>query len=224
MLVGLVVVAAACGSGDPAVPAVSPAETPVAVIELPEPRLSGQMSLEEALAARRSQRSFRDEGLSDTDLGQLLWATQGITQESGAGRAAPSAGGTYPLELYVASPAGVFHYRPDGHRLMQLSTEDQRALLAAAAGGQQHVEEAAVVIVIGAVFERTTGRYGDRGERYAILEAGHAAQNLLLQAVALELAAVPVGAFGDDDIRGLLGLPPGVVPLYLVPVGHPPDG
>jgi SagB-type dehydrogenase family enzyme len=225
-LVLLTVVMTACGGGsdDTTTSEVSAAAVMLAARDLPPPQTAGPVSLEEAIAGRRSQRSYTGEGLSDNDLGQLLWSAQGITQDGGAGRAAPSAGGTYPLELYVVSPDGVFHYIPAGHRLEQSATQDLRAPLNEAAVGQQHVAEAAAVIVIGAVFERTEQRYGDRAERYVILEAGHAAQNVLLQAVALDLAAVPVGAFGDDEVRRLLGLPADVVPLYLIPVGHPSAG
>ncbi len=232
VLVALTITVIACGHGgddatDPAIPAV---ETPRAVIDLPAPRVTGAMSLEVAIDTRRSQRSFTPAGLSRADLGQLLWAAQGITQDDGPGRAAPSAGGTYPLEVFAVTPDGGFRYLAAGHQLEQLTADDLRDPLAAAALDQRWVAEAAAVIVIGAVFERTESRYGERAERYGeraeryvVLEAGHAAQNVLLQAVALGLAAVPVGAFGDDEVRRLLGLSPEVVPLYLLPIGHPVD-
>jgi SagB-type dehydrogenase family enzyme len=121
----------------------------------------------------------------------------------------------------VVSADGLFHYVADGHLLEQLAGDDLREPLAEAALGQGHVAAGAAVIVMTAVFERTEGRYGDRAERYVKLEAGHAAQNLLLQAVALDLSAVPVGAFGDAEVQALLGLPNDQVPLYLIPVGHP---
>ncbi len=117
-----------------------------------------------------------------------------------------------------------FRYLPEGHAIAQIGDEDLREALASAALDQRHVAEAAAVIVVTAVFERTEERYGERAERYVELEAGHAAQNILLQAVTLELGAVPVGAFRDDEVRDVLGLPGDHVPLYLLPVGHPAGG
>jgi SagB-type dehydrogenase family enzyme len=177
------------------------------------------MTLEEAIAARRSLRGFSAEALGLQDLSQLLWSAQGITEVGGRGRAAPSAGGTYPLELYLVSSMGLHHYLPSTHSLEVLGAEDLRRDLAEAALGQQHVADAAAVVVITAVFARTEERYGQRAERYVVLEAGHAAQNLLLQAVAMDLGAVPVGAFRDEEVSALLGLPPDHAPLYLIAVG-----
>jgi len=182
------------------------------------------MSLEQALAARRSRREFAPELLGDAELGQLLWAAQGLTEPGGAGRTAPSAGGTYPLEVYALTTEGLFHYRPSGHALEVLGSEDLRPALAEAALGQEWVRTGPAVLVIAGVLGRTAERYGSRAERYVALEAGHAAQNVLLQAAALGLAAVPVGAFGDGEVREVLALPEGRTPLYLIPVGHPAGG
>ena len=192
-------------------------------VALPAPRVAGLVSLEEALAARRSTRGFSAELLTLDDLSQLLWSAQGTTEPGGGGRAAPSAGGTYPLELYVVSPMGLYHYLPPDHSLEVLGEEDLRSALAQAALDQQHVADAPAVVLITAVFARTEERYGKRAERYVYLEAGHAAQNILLQAVALDLGAVPVGAFRDGDVQALLDRPADHVPLYLIPVGHPTE-
>ena len=199
------------GSSDKAAP-----ET----IELPAPRLKGQLSLEEALAQRRSVREFTEDGLSLEEIGQLLWAGQGITDPAGL-RTAPSAGALYPLELYIATPQGVYHYEPDGHRLTLHAPGDLRPALYAAALRQEAVIEAPMVIVIAGVYPRTAQKYGvERSPRYVHLEAGHAAQNVLLQAVTLELGAVVIGAFDDAGIREVLGLGTDQQPLYLIPVGH----
>lgn len=222
-LLTLALTTGGCGDGA-AAPATTATAVPIATIDLPEPRPTGPLSLEEAIAGRRSLRDYTEELLTRQDLSQLLWAAQGLTEQGGRGRAAPSAGGTYPLELYVVSPDGLFHYVADGHLLEQLSGDDLRRPLAEAALGQEHVAEGAAVFVMAAVFERTAQRYGDRAERYVKLEAGHAAQNILLQAVALELGAVPVGAFGDEQVQELLGLPADQIPLYVIPVGHPSGG
>jgi SagB-type dehydrogenase family enzyme len=193
-----------------------------AIVELPPPRTDGEVSLERALQERRSVRSFTREGLTPEELGQLLWAGQGITADWG-GRTAPSAGALYPLEVYAALPDALYRYLPEGHRAQVVSAIDVRGALAVAALGQEAVAGAAAVLVIAAVPARTEAKYGNRAERYVHLEAGHAAQNVLLQAVALGLTAVPVGAFSDEDVARVLGLDRGEVPLYLIPVGHPAE-
>ncbi len=198
------------------------------LLRLPSPTTSGGASLNEALAWRRSVRDFTSEPLSPVHLGQLLWAAQGVTSETGA-RTAPSAGGTYPLEVYVVvgpgSPpleAGLYRYVPAEHALYALRRGiDLRAQLAAVAGGQHWVADAPVNLVLAGAYERTTGVYGDRGRRYVELEAGHAAQNVLLQATALGLGAAPVGAFDDAGVHRVAEMDASETPLYIIPVGHP---
>jgi SagB-type dehydrogenase family enzyme len=189
-------------------------------IALPAPRLDGEMSLEEAIATRRSVREFTEETLSWGEISQLLWAAQGITDPRGL-RAAPSAGALYPLELYVAVAEAVYRYLPTGHALQVLWQEDLRRELWQAGLRQGALQEAPAIFVVTGVYERTEAKYGERAERYVKLEAGHAAQNILLQAVALELGAVPIGAFYDDQVQAALALPLDHQPLYLIPVGHP---
>ncbi len=192
-----------------------------AAIPLPSPALASAKSLEEVLAQRRSVRAFEDQPLTTAQLGQLLWAAQGITHDRGY-RTAPSAGALYPLELYVATPEGVFHYDPGQHQLLSTSPDDARANLYQVALRQEPVRQAPAVFIVAAVFQRTAEKYGqERSPRYVHLEAGHAAQNLLLQAVALGLGAVPIGAFHDEDVQRVLGLPTDHEPLYLIPVGVP---
>ena len=205
------------GCGQPGTPQSASPKTEIA---LPAPKTEGEMSLEETLAKRRSIRQYQAQDLTLEQLGQLAWAAQGITNERGF-RTAPSAGATYPLELYLLTKDGVFRYLPAGHKLQQFSDQNLRRELAAAALEQEWVRFAPLDIVITAVYERTRRRYRDRAERYVILEAGHAAENILLQAVALGLASVPVGAFSDEDVSKLLGLSPEEAPLYIIPVGVP---
>lgn len=195
-------------------------------VSLPAPPTAGAISLEEALARRRSVREFIPGALTLAEISRLLWAAQGVTEPGR--RTAPSAGATYPLEIYLVAgdveglAAGVYRYRPGRHRLEAVTDDDIRLTLAAAAWGQGCVRRAAAVVAIAAVFERTAARYGERGERYVHMEAGHAAQNLLLQATALGLGAAPVGAFSDTLVSRLLRLPDGETPLYLIPVGRSP--
>jgi SagB-type dehydrogenase family enzyme len=169
-------------------------------------------------------REYGDAPVSLEDVSQLLWAAQGVT-EGDVGRTAPSAGALYPLEVYLvagnvsALDAGVYHYQPHDHTIVRRSAGDRRAALARAALRQESVADGAVVLVFAAVYERTERKYGERAERYVHMEAGHAAQNACLQATALGLGAVPVGAFDDAAVRKALGLPAGEEPVYLVPVG-----
>lgn len=189
-------------------------------IKLPAPKTSGKMSLEEAIYSRRSYRSFYPNELSIEQISQLLWSAQGITEKGWKFRAAPSAGALYPLEIYIAKSDGVYHYIPDGHKLVQISTEDKRLSLVRASLGQSFIGEAPVDIIIAAVFQRTVSKYGPRAERYVNMEVGHAAENVHLQAVSLGLGSVPVGAFWDDVVARVLSLPDEHEPLYIIPVGY----
>ena len=195
-------------------------------IDLPKPSVDGDVSVESAIHERRSKRDFSKRSVSLADVAQLLWAAQGVTSRDG-GRAAPSAGALYPLELYLVAgnveslPAGVFHYRPGEHRLRRTADGDLRDALAEAALGQAWVRRAPAVLVIAGVYERSAKKYGQRARRYTRIETGHAAQNVYLQATALGLGTVIVGAFEDTEIQEVLDLPSDHAPLALMPVGHP---
>jgi len=192
------------------------------IIKLPLPRLSGKLSLEESLAKRRSKRSFTKESLNWEEIGQILWAAQGITDPRGF-RTAPSAGALYPLEIYFLTPEGAFHYLSASHQAEKIGEKDLRKALALSALGQSAVSQAPLDIVITAVYQRVTGKYGQRGERYVHIEAGHCAQNIHLQAVSLGLDSVPIGAFSDEAVSKVLSLPENYRPLYIIPVGHGRD-
>lgn len=203
--------------------------SPDEVVRLPPPRTVGSMSVEEAIARRRSIREYTNEPLSLGDLSQLLWAAQGITEPKWGLRSAPSAGATYPLELYVVVgeggvdglEAGVYHYVPEGHELRRVLSGDHRGSLARVALEQAWVAVAPVDLVVAAVYERTTSRYGERGIRYVHMEVGHVGENIYLQAMALGLGTVVVGAFDDEGVRRVLELPEDEKPLYVIPIGHP---
>ena len=194
------------------------------VIELPKPVQTGQYSLGQLLQERRSLREYSSEALNLTEIGQLLWAAQGITDQRGY-RTAPSAGALYPLELYLVTgnvnglEAGVYHYQIRKHRLIQHVAGDKRNKLAWAAVVQTWLGKAPAIIVFCADYKRTSIKYGKRSKRYVHMEVGHAAQNLFLQAEDLGLGTVVVGAFYDDEVAELLQLPSKFTPLALMPVG-----
>jgi len=194
-------------------------------IALPAPRLDGTVSLERALAERRSVREFRRAALGLAELSQLLWAGQGVTSAAGC-RTAPSAGALYPLELYVVAgeveplPAGVYRYVPAAHRLSRVAFGDRRKPLAAAALGQDWMRSAAAALVVASVEERTARKYGARAALYVSFEAGCASENIALEAAALGLGTVVVGAFDDDVVASLLSLRPGERPVAILPVAR----
>lgn len=200
-----------------------------AMIALSKPRTDSATGLESVLARRRSVREFGPGELSLDDIGRLLWAAQGITHQEGR-RTAPSAGALYPLELLLLAgavqglPIGLYRYQPDTHALKQTLMDDRRVLLADAALGQDWISTAPAVLVIAGVERRTRQKYGARAERYVHIETGHAAQNVLLQAVNLGLGATVVGAFDDEELGRLLRLAEDERPLVVIPVGEPREG
>ena len=195
-------------------------------IHLSEPRHDSGVALEAVLRQRRSIREFSDTALTLGELSQLVWAAQGITHGDGF-RTAPSAGALYPLEVYVVAgrvqdlACGVYKYRPREHQLTRIKEEDLRPALATAALEQSCVNDGAALLVFCAVPERTTRKYGQRGIRYVDMEAGHAAQNVFLQATALGIGAVVVGAFDDAQVQQIMGTAEGEHALYMMPVGRP---
>jgi SagB-type dehydrogenase family enzyme len=186
------------------------------------------MSVERALKERRTIRHFQDRALELSQLSQLLWAGQGITEKGGyQRRAAPSGGALYPLDLYaVVGQAGVtglkpgiYRYLPERHALVEVSPGDKRESIARGALGQMWMAEAPVILAIVAEYKRITRKYGERGIRYALVEVGHVGQNLFLQAEALGLGVGIVGAFDDREVASLLKCSSGQDPICLLPVG-----
>ncbi|MBD3166612.1 SagB/ThcOx family dehydrogenase [bacterium] len=202
-----------------------------AVIQLPAPTFESDYSLEEAIFSRRSVRSYTADSVALEDLAQLLWACQGITSPRGY-RAAPSAGALYPLEVYVVAervkdlPQGLYHYQPGqdigNHSIELIDPEVSLQDVANAALGQKCIQTSACSFIITGVVELTRKKYGERARQYVLLEAGHAGQNLCLQAQTLELGAVTVGAFHEEPLRRLLGVDH--LPIYVLSVGIPDHG
>ncbi len=196
-----------------------------AAVALPDPDRDGETSVEAALDRRRSIRSYREEPLTLDAVSQLLWAAQGTT-DSGEHRTAPSAGALYPLETYLVAgdvdglPDGIYRYQPTGHTLVKVADGDRREDLYRASANQEAARDAPAAIVLSGVYNRTTVKYGERGIRYVHMEAGHAAENVYLQAVSLEMGTVTLGAFSDEEIARLLQMEEDEYPLYVMPIGR----
>lgn len=199
-----------------------------AVMKLPPPTCEGTVSVEGAIKKRRTNRAFISRALNLSQLSQLLWAASGVTENSGFKRAAPSAGALYPMDVYVVvgqggvSPieAGVYHFRSKEHRLSSVAQGDMRSLVAKASLSQMWMATAPLTMVITAEYNRAAVKYGKRGIRYAMIEAGHIGQNIFLQVQALGLDAGIVGAFDDGKLIDVMNIPSAHEPLILMPVGY----
>ena len=188
-------------------------------IELPEPNFNESRTLEKSILNRESVRSFKKDDIEIEKISLILWAAQG---KKGYKRTVPSAGATYPLEIYVSlEKKGYFHYNLKKHRLEKILEEDISYDLAKASLSQMFIAEAPLNVIICADFERTCNRYGDRGVRYVYIEIGHCAQNIHLEVVSLGLGSVPIGAFHDKSVKQVLNLPKNLEPLYIIPIGYP---
>jgi SagB-type dehydrogenase family enzyme len=193
-------------------------------IKLPEPRLKSEVSLEEALYQRRSIRQYSDVPLKLSDVSQLLWAAQGITDSGKGGRTAPSAVAIYPLEIYLVAgnveglSPGIYRYIPEGHELQKIKDGDARGDL----GTQATIKKAAIDIVIVANYKKVPERFGANSTKWVYLEGGHVAQNICLQVTALNLGTVTVGGFAEEQVKSLLGIPADMGVLYVLPVGNKP--
>ncbi|MGD8762139.1 MAG: SagB/ThcOx family dehydrogenase [Desulfobacteraceae bacterium] len=198
---------------------------PQETIRLPEPRYDGSVSVEHALLTRRSVRNYKNTPITLTEIAQLLWAAQGITTPRGY-RTAPSAGALYPLETYVVAgnvndlATGIYKYRYHDHALLRTVVGDKRTELSNAALSQGSIARAPAVLLFCAVYGRITGKYGNRGIQYTFMEIGHAAQNVCLQAIALDLVTVVIGAFRDHEVKLIANLAADEEPTYFIPVGR----
>jgi SagB-type dehydrogenase family enzyme len=189
-----------------------------AAIRLPAPQTRGGMDLTEALATRRSQRAFDSKPLSAEQVSQLCWAAQGITDIENGLRTAPSALKLYALRVFVIDERGAHEYLPQQHALRTLAVSDALTGFRAALSATLHAAPMYVLLTIEP--ERLRARCGEKSERFSLLEAGHAAQNVLLQATAMGLASVPAGGFNEEKVSQVLELPSTLKPVYVLPVGN----
>ena len=196
-------------------------------MRLPQPDVTGQVSLEKTIKRRRTIRSFASRGITLKDFSQMLWAAQGIIEEGGFRRSVPSGGALYPLDVYAVVgengvqeiESGVYHYEPRTHEITLVKEGDLRRELAKAALGQRWMAGAPVSLIVTAEYKRSSSKYGERGVRYSMIEAGHVGQNIFLQAEALGLGAGIVGAFHDQEVIWVAKLNQGHEPLLIMPVG-----
>ncbi len=201
-----------------------------ATVKLPEPKITGTMSVEQAINDRRSVRRYTNESLTLQDVSQLMWAAQGITDNKTKFRTVPSGGHTFPLEVYIlvgknsvkGLNEGVYHYNPFNNTLEQILGNDVRPELSQAANGQPWVKEAPVDIIITGNYQKMIDKYKDEklSTRFVDMEAGHAGQNIYLESESLNLATVALGSFKDDQVHQILNIPSNENTLYIYPVGH----
>ena len=204
-----------------------PPDAPSTIFYFPPPQVHGSVSFESCLSTRRSVRDFSTKEITVNMLGQLLWSIQGVTGHASYKRTPPSAGGLHPLNIDVVIGAvdglmpGIYRYLPKQHSLKRNHTVDVRMELGNAALDQTWLSDAAVSVVISAIYEKTTRKYGERGYRYVHMDSGFAAENLHLQAVALGLGTVVMGAFSDDQVHQVMNLSEEEKPLLILPIGWP---
>ena len=195
------------------------------IIQLPNPKLQSETSVEEALNKRRSIRNYTKQPLSLEEVSQILWAAQGITEKNYGLRTSPSAGALYPLEVYLVTAnvkdisEGIYKYNPLNHSIKKIDDGDKRVEISNASLKQDAIEECSALVIITAIYERTSVKYGDRAERYVHMEVGHAGQNIYLQAVSLGIGTVMMGAFHDDALKKTLNLPANEFPLAIYTLG-----
>jgi len=187
---------------------------------------SAAIGLTDVLKHRRTKRDFTS-GCRVTleEISCILWAAQGVTSPEGF-RTAPSAGALYPLELVVISgnvdslTPGSYRFHPGECRLSPGAAGDIRDSVVRATYNQSWMAESAALIAVCGVVDRVSRKYGSRGERYTLIEAGHAGQNIMLMAAALGLKCGIIGAFDDERMHRLLGLASEERVITLFPIGR----
>ena len=197
-------------------------------MRLPQPEVIGHVPLEKTIKSRRTIRSFVARGIALKDFSQLLWAAQGIIEQGGFRRSVPSGGALYPIDVYALVgengveeiESGVYHFEPRTHEITLVKEGDLRGELAKAALGQMWMAAAPVTLIVTAEYKRSSSKYGERGVRYSMIEAGHVGQNIFLQAEALGLGAGIVGAFNDREVIWVAKLSQDHEPLLIMPVGY----
>jgi len=194
-------------------------------VRLPGPDTTGKVTLERAIATRRSVREYAPGPLGLAEVSQLLWAAQGITGPGGK-RATPSARAVYPLQVWLAAnevtdlPPGIYRYEPQGHALTLIAAGSPRDSLSAAARGQASIQRAAAVVTVLGDRRLAAERFGANAERWLGMEAGFVVQDVYLECTALGLGTVMIGGFDPTAARRALGAAADWEVLGLMPVGR----
>jgi len=207
--------------GLPGTRTAGPSRAPNTIVTLPKPRLEGEISLEEALANQPGLWQFAPRPLGLQEIGQLAWAGQGIIDQASGLRTVPSISGLYPIKLYFATPQGLFVYNPQQHSLEQTLTADVRFRIAAAAARQPALAQAPCDIIIAGSIRQLTMQHGRQARKYMLLEAGHIAQNIQLQAVSLGLRSLTTAIFEAREVERTCRIPKEFEPTYILSVGRP---
>ncbi len=199
-------------------------------VNLPKPSLTGRLSLEAALQARRSRRDFTSDALNLRQVGQMLWSAQGVTVDWG-GRTAPSAKSAYPLTVYLAAynvvdlAPGIYKYLPGkleaAHQIQLLKKGDFRVSLGEAIGQNAATNPPALLIITGDMEIMAKAFDNVRRDNNVYLEAGHAAQNLYLEAESLKLGMVTIAGFDGAEVAQAAGIPSSETIIYAIPFGIP---
>lgn len=199
------------------------------IVNLPQIEIARNMSVDQAIQNRRSVRRFSATPLTLKDVSQLLWAAQGITDFERNFRTTPSAGGVFPMEIYLVAgddgvqelDAGIYHYNPFNHTLEMIVRGDMRYNLSQAAHQQKWVNDAPISLIITGNYLKMQDRYSDKNlsTRFVDMEAGHIGENIYLEAVSRGLGTVAIGSFYDDQMINLLKLPANETPIYIYPIG-----
>jgi SagB-type dehydrogenase family enzyme len=194
-------------------------KTATGVIDLPQPVTDGSISIEKALSERRSVRSYSDKPLSLTDVSQILWAAQGITEPKRGLRTAPSAQASYLMKIYLLAgkvtdiSMGMYQYQPLGHRLVKIADGDIKTTLYNAAP-QKPINNAPAAIVITGLSKKAKNPF------WIYLEAGHIAQNICLESVSRNIGTLTMAGFNPEEVKKALKLPDDEQPVYIMPIGR----
>lgn len=194
---------------------------PLRIVELPDPKLSGPLSIEEVLAKPVTMPQFTTEQVKFLQIGQLAWAGQGIIDKQSGLRTVPSVEGTHPVKLYFAIEKGLFVYVPQSHSLEEVFDDDIRDTLGQATLQPQTVAQAACDVIVVGELKKFPPKYRNKARKYLFLETGRIAQNIQLQTAALELVSVSVENFDTKKVRKACKLPTTLEPICIVSVGFP---
>jgi len=198
---------------------------PLRIVQLPEPKLTSSTSFEQALIKRRIEPQFTGQPLKFEQIGQLAWAGYGITESATgrppAGQIRPLQEELYPINLYFATPEGIYAYSPNEHSMRQVSDQDVRGALAKASINPEAVATAGGCFIITGSVKNSTSRASSKVRGLMLLQAGQIAQNIQLQTVTLDLAFMPVGDFDTQSVSRICNIPRNLEPLYIICIGYP---